>query len=504
MMVVSVTRGKTFTGGERVDNDKLNELGLPTVEVTGGLEGTQVKVGAHWYFAAAGSAPNVYEVTLGNTDQDAAALVDGMVVAWKAHQANTGAASLKLIASSGTVIGTAGIRRGAVELTGGEIAVGLILEARYYATGGYWQLVSPLPVVTAAEAKAGAWFWGGTATGTWDVQAITLTPAITALAAGLKVRFVPVGNVEGAITLNVNGLGAVAVKRYAHLSTLKVDLSAYDLRGGMVAECVYDGSEWVLLNGLTPRRTMPAVEGLRIVNDGANPNTQLDITADWVNLGEGSGSEARLVSDVAVTVDMAVSGAGGLDTGSEANSTWYAVYLALNPVSGLVIGLLSTDFDAPTLPGGYTLYQRVGAVFNDGSGNLQALLKVGRRVWLEPVVVFTAKGAAGADAYEALSGAELAAFQGAVPEVAVGVSGTAGSSSSAYSSGMAIAADGSGLGEVVITGHPVLGGAGGGEVEGFWDSAPFEVPLKTQNLYWLCDITDAKNRLVVTGYTDRV
>lgn len=76
-----------------------------------------------------------------------------------------------------------------------------------------------------------------------------------------------------------------------------------------------------------------------------------------------------------LTVSLASSGANGLDTGTEANDTWYFVYLIKNPTSGTVAGLLSVTNEAAsgsvTLPTDYTLKRQLPlAVRNNGSGDL--------------------------------------------------------------------------------------------------------------------------------------
>jgi len=76
-----------------------------------------------------------------------------------------------------------------------------------------------------------------------------------------------------------------------------------------------------------------------------------------------------IVVDSPITVDIETSGAGGLDTGSEASMTWYFIFLIKNPATGTVNGLLSTSVDNPTLPSGYTVKRRIGSVFNDSSSN---------------------------------------------------------------------------------------------------------------------------------------
>lgn len=78
----------------------------------------------------------------------------------------------------------------------------------------------------------------------------------------------------------------------------------------------------------------------------------------------------------AITVDITSSGANGLDTGSEAPSTWYSVWViggGGNPVSAL----LSANPTAPTLPGSYTVKRRVGWVRNDGSSDFVPTTMVG-------------------------------------------------------------------------------------------------------------------------------
>jgi hypothetical protein len=71
-----------------------------------------------------------------------------------------------------------------------------------------------------------------------------------------------------------------------------------------------------------------------------------------------------------LVVSLASSGAGGLDTGTEANNTWYYVWLC-EGTSG-VTAVFSASSTSPTLPTGYTSFKRLlpFAVRNDASSNL--------------------------------------------------------------------------------------------------------------------------------------
>jgi hypothetical protein len=116
-------------------------------------------------------------------------------------------------------------------------------------------------------------------------------------------------------------------------------------------------------------------QGLIIRNNVTNPNYQVDIDANEIRI-DGGYTEANLN----LTVDITASGANGLDTGSEAASTWYHLWVIYNPTTDTWAGLLSISSTAPTLPSGYTKKGYVGAIYNDGSSNLISIYQIGKRV----------------------------------------------------------------------------------------------------------------------------
>ena len=79
-----------------------------------------------------------------------------------------------------------------------------------------------------------------------------------------------------------------------------------------------------------------------------------------------------------ILVDITSSGAGGLDTGSEAASTWYAVWLIGDSTSvNSPSAILSVSFTAPTLPAGYDSKRYVGSVRNDLSSDFHDFVQTG-------------------------------------------------------------------------------------------------------------------------------
>lgn len=102
----------------------------------------------------------------------------------------------------------------------------------------------------------------------------------------------------------------------------------------------------------------------------------VDIDADAVVLFDTDGNPKRFTS-LNETLNIANSGANGLDTGSEANSTWYYIH-AIGKTDDTLDGLFSTSATAPTLPSGYTYSGLLGAIYNNSSGDLIRVLQRGR------------------------------------------------------------------------------------------------------------------------------
>ena len=115
--------------------------------------------------------------------------------------------------------------------------------------------------------------------------------------------------------------------------------------------------------------------------NSVTPNSKIDITADELCVRDTNGT-AKLLSTVSVTVDITASGANGLDTGSEASSTFYFGWV-IAKADGTVAGLLSTSATAPTMPSGYTFKALATCVRNDGSSNFLKYRQFGNKVHYE-------------------------------------------------------------------------------------------------------------------------
>jgi hypothetical protein len=188
----------------------------------GAVTAAKSSPGAYWY-AAGVYAAGVYAVTL---DPALGAYAAGVMVRFRADSANTGAVDVNV-----NGLGVKNVfKYGAVELEAGDIRSGQEVTLSYDGTN--FQIVSPL----GNDGDA----WHGTTTGTDPDYVLALTPAATALAAleGIPIRFEANFTNVGAATLNVNGLGAKAIRKLNGLA-----LAAGDIASTSIVEVVYDLSQ---------------------------------------------------------------------------------------------------------------------------------------------------------------------------------------------------------------------------------------------------------------------
>lgn len=120
-------------------------------------------------------------------------------------------------------------------------------------------------------------------------------------------------------------------------------------------------------------------------------NSTVDIDATAVTLFNGSGAAKRFTT-LNETLDIAASGANGLDTGAEGASRWYYIW-GIGKTDGTLDGLLSESNSAPTLPAGYDYKGLLGCVRNNGSSNFVTFRQLGRDVQMDVSGILSAGSA---------------------------------------------------------------------------------------------------------------
>ncbi len=107
------------------------------------------------------------------------------------------------------------------------------------------------------------------------------------------------------------------------------------------------------------------INGFGISNDATTPNTLLDIAGGSCLDSTGT---YQLNTNTPIVINAAINGLNGLDTGTFAASTVYAVYLVWDPVSFQPTGaMISTSLVTPLMPFGYNAFLLIGYAVTDAS-----------------------------------------------------------------------------------------------------------------------------------------
>lgn len=119
------------------------------------------------------------------------------------------------------------------------------------------------------------------------------------------------------------------------------------------------------------------VQGLsHLLSVTVTSNTGISVNQSGLMLADATGNGNSYFARTAiVTNSTATSGAGGLDTGSIAANTWYAVHVIYNPTTNALNTVICVASGNPVMPSGYTFRARVGCVRTDGSTNLKRTLQ---------------------------------------------------------------------------------------------------------------------------------
>ena len=162
------------------------------------------------------------------------ALYNNAVVSARIYAANTGAATLAvdgLPAKPIRKLGNVALAPG--DLPTDSIAV-FVFNAALDAGAGVWLLASaPAPVWDVYATAIGA--------GSPTVYALTAAVAPPSYVTGMRIRFAADVANTGAAQVNLNTLGAVALKKAANVA-----LATNDLKLGQVVEAVHDGTNFQL------------------------------------------------------------------------------------------------------------------------------------------------------------------------------------------------------------------------------------------------------------------
>jgi hypothetical protein len=116
------------------------------------------------------------------------------------------------------------------------------------------------------------------------------------------------------------------------------------------------------------------------------------VTADEIVLGTALGGQRYCLSGFNKTINLAATGAGGMDTGAAPVNGFVALYAIYNPATG-VSALLAVNATAAVvpnvygggnMPAGYTASALISVWPTNASGQMKLGLQLGRRVFIVP------------------------------------------------------------------------------------------------------------------------
>ena len=125
------------------------------------------------------------------------------------------------------------------------------------------------------------------------------------------------------------------------------------------------------------------------LSNGTDSDHDIDISAGH-RRDTANGYNMVLAATLTKQIDAAFAAgddAGGMFTGSVANSTWYHVHLIRKDSDGTIDAGFDTSSTAANIPAGYTAYRRLGSVLTDGSANILAFIQTGNEFqWVTPIL----------------------------------------------------------------------------------------------------------------------
>jgi hypothetical protein len=171
----------------------------------------------------------------------------GTVVRWNATYSNTtNSPTLSVNGVTGTIV-----QNDLDLVTPGQIRGAFIYETIW--SGAHWIMLSP-PFGTVTQTGSSIF---GSDTGGVNTIVVTLFPAVVNLQEGATYRILVANTNTGAVTIDVNGLGAIALTKLSNVA-----LAAGDILADSIIEVSYDGTQFQLLSGLGNTVTTVNTAGL--------------------------------------------------------------------------------------------------------------------------------------------------------------------------------------------------------------------------------------------------
>ena len=259
-------------------------------------------------------------------------------------------------------------------------ALGVIEQVYTLAkTGAYTVLVSDHKRLILADASGGAF-------------TITFPPVATA-GSGFTIGIKKTDSSANAITADgdgaetIDGAATDSIAAQYQVVWYVCDGTEWHVSGDILALLDEDGftsnSATAAPSQQSTNQAIASIEGNKpVISNDTDADHDINITAGYMPSSDGA-IILRLGAEITKQIDAtwaAGDDAGGLFSGTVANSTWYHFFLIQKDSDGSIDAGFDTSVTAANIPSGYTAYALVHSVLTDGSANIRPFTQIYDRI----------------------------------------------------------------------------------------------------------------------------
>lgn len=247
-------------------------------------------------------------------------------------------------------------------------------------------------------------------TGAANAYVCNFVPAITTRSEATPIRFKATNANTGACTIN-DGVGVVALVGGSHTALQGGEIVANGIAWIQWNSSVGGGSYVLLFCTGAAEQTAPATKGQHAIQlqqmsalvggvlngkmSVTTAGTTATYTADEVSVKTALGGASWLLPSFSKTINLATTGAGGMDTGTAPVNGYVALYAIYNQstATSALLAANATSVAAPSIyggsnmPSGYTYSALISVWPTNGTGQMVIGSQVGRDIYYVPVTL---------------------------------------------------------------------------------------------------------------------
>jgi hypothetical protein len=221
----------------------------------------------------------------------------------------------------------------------------------------------------------------------------------------------------GACTFNPNGLGAKSIVGFAH-SALQGGEIVINSDVWLQYNSSIGGGSWILIDSSggalqvaqasKSQHAVPLAQAQTMFSSPIGTATNLKmtvstasaaatVTADELIVGTALGGQTYRIGSYSKSINLATTGAGGMDTGTAPVNGWLAIYAGLNETTGATtvfaqsVGntVAPAVYGGANAPAGITATALLTVVPTNASGQFKVCLVQGKRVKIQLATAYT-------------------------------------------------------------------------------------------------------------------